>query len=156
MNPLRGMCQSGARPTVSTLMVSVAIPFVFFFFFKPLQGYQVVHLQCFRPPSKDGGGWEQPCGVNLAEETDSWGQLKSVREQNVKNKSAEVTWLAIVYSCQTKATHLWRAIDKRFNETWNFQKRQQVIALANECPVVWVRLESYHSLKHLTLKTVFC
>jgi len=72
---------SGARPTLSILSLFHCNPFRFNK--KPLQGYQVVQLQYFRPPSKDGGGWEQPCGVDPAEETDSWGQLKSVREQNV-------------------------------------------------------------------------
>ena len=49
-----------------------------------MKGYQVVQLQNFRPPSKDGGGLEQTCGMDPAEVTDSWGQLKSVREeQNV-------------------------------------------------------------------------
>jgi len=29
------------------------------FFRKPLRGYQVVQLQVFRPPSRDGSGWER-------------------------------------------------------------------------------------------------
>jgi len=37
----------------------------------PLQGNQVVQLQNFSPPSRDGGGWEQPCGVIPAEVPDS-------------------------------------------------------------------------------------
>ena len=83
INPLRGMCQQRREANfIDTLIVPLHS--LSFFYKKPLQGYQVVQLQYFRPPSKDGDGWEQPCGMDPAEVTDSWGQLKSVREeQNV-------------------------------------------------------------------------
>ena len=32
---------------------------LFWYFWKPLRGYQVVQLQVFRPPSRDGGSWER-------------------------------------------------------------------------------------------------
>ena len=48
-------CTSDAKPTLGYSLGSVAIP-ASFCFSRPLQGNQVIQLQNFRPPSRDGGG----------------------------------------------------------------------------------------------------
>ena len=81
----------------------------------PLQGNQVVQLQNFRPPSRDGGGWEQPCGVIPAEVSDSWEQLTSAFEKTkcVRNRSSgKLDQLTIKVKLSYLASRLWRAIEK--------------------------------------------
>ena len=83
----------------------------------PLQGNQVlcIQLQNFRPPSRDGGGWEQPCGVIPAEVSDSWEQLTSAFEKTkcVRNRSSgKLDQLTVKVKLSYLASRLWRAIEK--------------------------------------------
>ena len=96
--------------TLMILLQSLSV-----FVLGPLQGNQVVQLQNFSPPSRDGGGWEQPCGVIPAEVPDSWEQLTSAFEKakRVPNRSPrKLDQLIIEVKLSYLASRLWRAIEK--------------------------------------------